>query len=102
MAVSPCLCQYAGVCASMCLCVSICVNVCLYQCGCVCIYLSVCIFVPVCVNVRLCLSELIARCQKLRQRGGGQCVIQSGGKLGNFPTALFFSHKIVISDYSTF
>ena len=83
----PCLC----VCVSMrvcgCVCIYVSVCVCLHQyvfvsvCVFVCIYLSlcvsVCLFVSVRVNVRLCLSELIARCQKLRQRGGGQCVIQS-------------------------
>ena len=83
VAVSLCLCQYAGVrlCVHLCVCVCLFASICVCISVCVCLHLfvsvSVCLFVSVHVNVRLCLSELIARCQKLRQRGGGQCVIQS-------------------------
>ena len=84
---------------NLCLCLSVCIDVCLH------LFVSMCVSVSFCVCMRQCASVSVwvdCKVSKAQTRAGGQCVIQSGGKLGNFSTALFFSHKIVISDFSTF
>ena len=96
-------------------------RVCVYRCVCVCLFASMCACISVCVSASICLcvcqcvwvclraSTCVCVCLSWLQGVKSSdkswravCDTICGGKLGNFSTALFFSHKIVISDYSTF